>query len=302
MTYTATLRSQPRVDGRDVDRVYATRYCDRCQVALAAPLGSAPAASIQCPACGERLGTTTRRLRAGFVVLTAGQVADIHRANGYAKIRPALNEIDGERYFVNAALQAITEERLLLTWGPATAEGYRHSFRKAGLPAAEVARREARLAELDALSLALREGEAADLDARERAVWKRIKREPVNVWGVKGEPDAAPAAEAPAAGAPAAPVRTARQAALLESAIAKLAKWDANPRCKWCLAYRAGKNTDLCAHHAESVKYYGRKVTQHEQADREWNLRNRRDLADNVVKYGGTPPPCPYADRIEGLA
>jgi hypothetical protein len=89
--------------------------------------------------------------------------------------------------------------------------------------------------------------------------------------------------------------RVARDASRVGAKLAKLAKWDALPRCKWCLSYRASKKDDRCAHCAAWGKT---RPGQMEVDERERLLRERAWLVGEIEALGGTAPASPYAPEI----
>lgn len=88
--------------------------------------------------------------------------------------------------------------------------------------------------------------------------------------------------------------RNARGLALWE---AKLAAWDAKPRCAVCYGYRASNKNDLCSACNESVKYYSTpraKLWAQNDSDRHYNMWQRVEIEDKIVAYGGTRPAWPF--------
>lgn len=314
MTRTASplvrhLRSLPRVDWSAFPGSYAVQRCPDCEVAFAYP--ASPSGSMQCPACGQGLWTTTRRLRAGFVVLTREQVKAIQDANGYARVKSALAVVAREQRFVGAAFDAIREERHACEWVAETPGSlWATQYTRAGLPEAEVERRRQRLEELDDLSLALSRGERRDLEKQGQDLWKSLTRGPVDVWGVEAQaPEATPASPDPldptadfggVAGVQAEehlPVEERLQtkdAARLEAAVTALAAFDAKPRCRHCWGYNASfKKSDLCG----SCREWGTDRTTAD-GDRDQYAWKRQELVARVTKYGGTPAPSPLGDAV----
>ena len=94
--------------------------------------------------------------------------------------------------------------------------------------------------------------------------------------------------------------QTVRNATRADAKLAKLAAWDAKPRCKWCLSYRAGRKTDLCAHHNEHLPWHPA-PTAYDQEERERMLRERAWMVREIEALGATAPACPFPARIEGM-
>jgi hypothetical protein len=99
--------SAPRTAGSDLPVGHNVSRCATCQVAFAwKPAG--PVASVTCPLCGRHLKTTTRRLAAGFVVLTPAQVRKIQDGNGFTARKAEYRTIvtPGSRWWSSNRWQA----------------------------------------------------------------------------------------------------------------------------------------------------------------------------------------------------
>jgi hypothetical protein len=280
-----------------------------CEVAFAwKPAGLT--GSVTCPACGGDLAITTRRLRQGFLVLSPADVKAIQDANGWTANRARIEAArKGQRNFATAGVARERE-----AWGgvkgvptPVSVLEVVSAPRVPASPAPTPAAPAAPVADVKAAQQAV-------MDAFQ--VRGRINVEIARFFAAGGD-NHGPEAEAlrsrlrVAQGAvyeAEQAVRQARKSAKAQAggpkgaAEAKLAKWDALPRCAWCLAYRPGKDTDLCPHCKEAVKWYGHKADQHDQGDRESRLRERARLVADVERFGGVAPACPFPARIPGLA
>ena len=78
----------------------------------------------------------------------------------------------------------------------------------------------------------------------------------------------------------------------------KLAKWDALPRCAWCLCYNgAHKKSDRCGFCRDDAR-----PSRMAQDERERMLRERAWMVKEIAALGGTAPACPFPTAIEEVA